>query len=257
MEYTITKLAKLACISSRTLRYYDEIGLLKPLNINSSGYRIYGEKELKRLQQILFLRQFGLELTAISQILNSDGFNMIEMLKSHLLLLEQQKREIDTIIENIHKTIENETNNIPIQDYERFIGLQKRFREGDFSKYQNELVRLYSAQQLDTYKTKTSSMTFYEISEINALERYIKYNLEKMMKNKTGVPSLLAHDTFIRHKEWLSYMLSPLTPEIYLSIAEKYVADTRFKEYYDIHTNGCAQLLFDIITYYVKESIYN
>ena len=68
MEYTITKLAKLACISSRTLRYYDEIGLLKPLNINSSGYRIYGEKELKRLQQILFLRQFGLELTAISQI---------------------------------------------------------------------------------------------------------------------------------------------------------------------------------------------
>lgn len=182
MEYTITKLAKLACISSRTLRYYDEIGLLKPLNINSSGYRIYGEKELKRLQQILFLRQFGLELTAISQILNSDGFNMIEMLKSHLLLLEQQKREIDTIIENIHKTIENETNNIPIQDYERFIGLQKRFREGDFSKYQNELVRLYSAQQLDTYKTKTSSMTFYEISEINALERYIKYNLEKMIK---------------------------------------------------------------------------
>ena len=77
MEYTITKLAKLACISSRTLRYYDEIGLLKPLNINSSGYRIYGQKELKRLQQILFLRQFGLELTAISQILNSDGFNMI------------------------------------------------------------------------------------------------------------------------------------------------------------------------------------
>ncbi|MCC8844678.1 hypothetical protein LN492_19325, partial [Clostridioides difficile] len=102
---------------------------------------IYGEKELKRLQQILFLRQFGLELTAISQILNSDGFNMIEMLKSHLLLLEQQKREIDTIIENIHKTIENETNNIPIQDYERFIGLQKRFREGDFSRVSQRLCK--------------------------------------------------------------------------------------------------------------------
>ena len=59
MEYTINKLSKLASISSRTLRYYDEIGLLKPLKINSSGYRVYGENELKRLQQILFLRGSG------------------------------------------------------------------------------------------------------------------------------------------------------------------------------------------------------
>ena len=54
MEYTIKKIAQLSGISARTLRYYDEIDLLKPARINSSGYRIYGEKEVDRLQQILF-----------------------------------------------------------------------------------------------------------------------------------------------------------------------------------------------------------
>lgn len=50
MEYTISQLAKLAGISTRTLRYYDEINLLKPKRINSSGYRIYGQEEVDRLQ---------------------------------------------------------------------------------------------------------------------------------------------------------------------------------------------------------------
>ena len=53
MEYTIQKLAQLAGVSTRTLRYYDEVGILKPARINSSGYRIYGEKEINQLQQIL------------------------------------------------------------------------------------------------------------------------------------------------------------------------------------------------------------
>ena len=55
MEYTVQNLAALAGISRRTLRYYDEINILKPARINSSGYRIYGQKEVDRLQQIMFL----------------------------------------------------------------------------------------------------------------------------------------------------------------------------------------------------------
>ena len=54
LEYTIQKLAHLAGVSTRTLRYYDEVGILKPKRLSSSGYRIYGSKEVDRLQQILF-----------------------------------------------------------------------------------------------------------------------------------------------------------------------------------------------------------
>ncbi|MBW9235163.1 MerR family transcriptional regulator, partial [Leptospira santarosai] len=56
VEYTVQKLGKLSGISSRTLRYYDEMDLLKPARINSSGYRIYGQAEVNKLQQILFYK---------------------------------------------------------------------------------------------------------------------------------------------------------------------------------------------------------
>ncbi|MCX7772346.1 MAG: MerR family transcriptional regulator, partial [Clostridia bacterium] len=59
MEYTVQQLAQMARISTRTLRYYDEIGLLKPARVSSSGYRIYGESQVNRLQQILFYRELG------------------------------------------------------------------------------------------------------------------------------------------------------------------------------------------------------
>ena len=65
MEYTVQKLAQLAGVSSRTLRYYDEIGILKPARTNSSGYRIYGQQEVDRLQQILFYRELGVTLELI------------------------------------------------------------------------------------------------------------------------------------------------------------------------------------------------
>ena len=59
MEYSIKQLAQLAGVSARTLRYYDEIGLLKPLYVNEAGYRFYGEMQLNLLQQICFIGREG------------------------------------------------------------------------------------------------------------------------------------------------------------------------------------------------------
>ncbi|MDP4158116.1 MAG: MerR family transcriptional regulator, partial [Bacillota bacterium] len=69
MEFTVQSLGKLAGVSTRTLRYYDEIGILKPARINSSGYRIYGQREVDRLQQILFYRELGVSLEDIKKII--------------------------------------------------------------------------------------------------------------------------------------------------------------------------------------------
>jgi len=83
MEYTVQKLGRLAGISTRTLRYYDEIGILKPARINSSGYRIYGKEEVDRLQQILFYRELGVSLDSIKNIITSPSFNGVEALREH------------------------------------------------------------------------------------------------------------------------------------------------------------------------------
>lgn len=83
MQYTVQKLAKLAGISSRTIRYYDEIGILKPARINSSGYRIYGTEEVDLLQQILFYREFDVTLEDIKNIITSPSYNVETALKAY------------------------------------------------------------------------------------------------------------------------------------------------------------------------------
>lgn len=87
MEYTVQQLAKTAGISSRTLRYYDEIGLLKPARLTSSGYRIYGPKEVDRLQQILFFRELGVGLEQIREIINDPSFDSLTALREHRVKL--------------------------------------------------------------------------------------------------------------------------------------------------------------------------
>lgn len=68
-------LARISGVSTRTLRYYDQIGLLCPARIAANDYRIYGQKEVDLLQQILFYRELGVSLKEIHQILNDPDFD--------------------------------------------------------------------------------------------------------------------------------------------------------------------------------------
>ena len=77
MEYSIKKLSEIAGVSTRTLRYYDEIGLLKPARVSSSGYRIYGKKQVDILQQILFYKELGISLDEIKEIIQNPNFEKI------------------------------------------------------------------------------------------------------------------------------------------------------------------------------------
>ena len=83
MEYTVKALADLAGVTPRTLRWYDRIGLLKPLRTPGAGYRLYGPKQLDRLQDILFYRELGLDLASIRAILDDPAFDRQAALQSH------------------------------------------------------------------------------------------------------------------------------------------------------------------------------
>src|ERR1700722_19137187 len=87
MAYTVKKLARISGISIRTLRFYDEIGLLKPAYYGNNNYRYYEEEQLLMLQQILFYRELGFSLNDIQKIISSDDFNKIDVLISHKQVL--------------------------------------------------------------------------------------------------------------------------------------------------------------------------
>ena len=105
MEYTIQQLSNLAGVSTRTLRWYDEVGLLPPLRVGENGYRIYGPEEVDRLQLILFYRAMGMELRRIGEILDAPNFDRLAALRSHLSELEKQEAKITLMIESVKETI--------------------------------------------------------------------------------------------------------------------------------------------------------
>lgn len=105
MKYTIKQLAKLSGVSTRTLRFYDEIGLLKPAFYGDNNYRYYKEEQLLLLQQILFFRELEFPLNDIKRILGCNDFDKISSLQQHKSSLQSNVERTQTLIQTIDKTI--------------------------------------------------------------------------------------------------------------------------------------------------------
>ena len=89
----ISEVAKLSGVTVRTLHYYDEIGLLKPSDTTEAGYRVYSNKDLETLQQILFFRELDFPLNEIKEIMINPNYNKNEALNKHKELLMEKKKK--------------------------------------------------------------------------------------------------------------------------------------------------------------------
>lgn len=98
---TVKDVSALTGVSIRTLRYYDEIGLLKPTKLTESGYRLYDNKALEKLQAIMFFRELEIPLTDIKKIMDTPGYDKEQALSAQKSLLEQKRNRLNGIIELI------------------------------------------------------------------------------------------------------------------------------------------------------------
>jgi len=128
-QYAVNKLAKMAGVSVRTLHYYDQIGLLTPSVRTSAGYRLYGEGELLRLQQILFYRELEVELKDICSILDDPGFDLLHALEGHRQMLLAKKDRIETLVATVEKTLFHLKNNVNMNVEDLYAGLPKEQAE--------------------------------------------------------------------------------------------------------------------------------
>lgn len=133
-EYTIGDLAKKLNITTRTIRYYDQKGLVKPSRISESGYRLYSVKQVKQLELILFLKRLGFLLKDIQRILNDkNGDKLIDLLLEDQL--KRNKVEVQKLNEQNRKIIQlqrvlNKTNNIAkITDITKIMTNETRYKE--------------------------------------------------------------------------------------------------------------------------------
>ena len=98
---TVKDVSELTGISIRTLRYYDEIGLLKPTKLTNSGYRLYDQKALERLQEIMFFRELEIPLIHIKKILENPNYDKEQVLWTQKSILEKKRNRLNGIIELI------------------------------------------------------------------------------------------------------------------------------------------------------------
>src|SRR4051794_35787253 len=159
MEYTVQKLGSLAGVSTRTLRYYDEIGILKPARINSSGYRIYSQAEVDRLQQILFYRELDVSLESIKDIVTAPSFDGVTALRDHREKLLAKREQLDSLILNVDKTIALTEGRSVMSDKEKFEGFKQKLVEDNEKKYGKEIREEYGDETVNKSNQKVKGMT--------------------------------------------------------------------------------------------------
>lgn len=249
MEYTVQKLGQIAGISTRTLRYYDEIGILKPARVNSSGYRIYGQAEVDRLQHILFYRELGVELEQIKAILSSPSFERVKALKEHRGKLLEKREQLNRLISNVDKTIASTEGRVSMSDQEKFDGFKKKLIEDNEAKYGKEVREKYGDKAVDASNQKIKGMTPEQYNEVERLREEVDETLYAAFK--TGDPAgELAQKAADLHRQWLCYFWESYSKEAHAGVAQMYVDDPRFTAYYDEKQPGAAAFLRDAILIY-------
>ncbi|KPB04069.1 MerR family transcriptional regulator [Bacillus sp. CHD6a] len=253
MEYTVQKLAKMAGVTGRTLRYYDEIGILKPARMSASGYRIYGQEEVDKLQQILFYRELEMDLDSIQKIINAPSFNEVEALKEHRDKLLTKQKRLEGLIKSVDRTLAAKEGSITMTNKEKFEAFKQNIINENEEKYGKEIRGKYGNETIDQSNAKLKGMSKNQYEQGEKLGEEVLQVLSKAFQ--TGDPAgELAQKAADLHRQWLGLYWDSYSKEAHAGLAQMYVDDERFTAFYDKEQPGTAEFLRDAIYIYTGMS---
>jgi DNA-binding transcriptional MerR regulator len=165
---TVKEVSEIFKVSIRTLRYYDEIGLLKPTKLTKAGYRLYDNNEMEKLQQIMFFRELEIPLADIKQVTENSNFNKEQLLSTQKSLLEKQRNRLNGLIQLI-------------------TDVMKGANTMSFEAFNNDDV-----QKIIDHMLESMSKEAYEekIKEYGSIEKYRKH-LSTGFQNEQAVVDLM------------------------------------------------------------------
>ena len=252
-RYTVSQLARMAGVTVRTLHHYDQIGLLPPAGRTESesgryaGYRLYGEAELLRLQQILFFRELDVPLAEVRQILDDPDFDQVAALEHHRGMLHGRMERLGRLLKTIDRTID-------------------RLVEDDVTLTDEELYEGFSTEQIERYKREAREM--YDLELVEESERRVKGMSRGEWKAvqaegqavTTGIAALMDRDpgdaevqvVVARHHAWIETFYA-CSAEIYRGLAQLYVEHPEFRAFYEKVKPGLADYLSAAMLIYAAQ----
>lgn len=227
VDWPIQEIARLASTTSRTLRHYDDVGLLTPTRIGSNGYRYYDQTALVRLQRILLLRDLGLGLPAISDVLDR-GTDSVRALRNHLEWLRREQDRLMLQIASVENTIDK------LEGGEQLMA-ENMFDGFDHTQYKEEVESRWGK---DAYATSDAWWRSMSADDKKAwMQRQQELGSDWIAAAESGIApdGDEAQALAARQAEWLGGI--PGTPgsasgrptkEYFIGLGEMYVADPRF-----------------------------
>lgn len=179
---TVKQVSDLTGISVRMLHYYDEIGLLKPSSVTEAGYRLYDDKALETLQQILFFKELDIPLKEVKEIMTSPHFNKMEALENQKKLLILKRNRLDDLVELINKTLKGEhAMSFKEFDMSDYYNVLEEFKKENIDK----VIRQFGSidkfdEMLEKIKAGESKLAKMAIEEYGSIKKYaeaVKKNL--------------------------------------------------------------------------------
>ena len=249
MEWSIVDIARLAGTTSRTLRHYGDVGLLAPSRVGRNGYRYYDEQALVRLQRILLLRELGLGIPAIAEVMDGQR-DSEKALSLHLEWLAQEKERLDRQIASVELTIRNLEGGKQLMAEQMFDGF-------DHTQYKEEVEEKWGA---DAYRKGDSwwrSKSKDEQRAYQAQHAEIAADYQAARDAGESVESATVQAIVARHVDWLNLAAEitggVVTVQRLRGYGDMYVSDPRFAKNYG-GLDG-AEFVRDAFVYYAERSL--
>ena len=249
---TVRQLAKLAGVSVRTLHHYDQIKLLRPSARTDAGYRLYGDADALRLQQILFYRELDFPLAEIQVILDRPGFDQIEALRDHRRMLTERAERLARLLRTVDRTIAKLTgeNTMPLTDEDIYEG---------FSPEERAKLKGYEAEAADRWGElaaesgrRVRQMTKAQWQAIQQEGGAVTQRMAELMGQPISAPAV--QTAIARQHAWIENFY-PCPAEMFRGLGQMYADDPRFAATYEKAKPGLAVFMRDAMMYYADHTL--
>jgi len=238
-QYNVSELARLAGVSVRTLHHYDEIGLLPPSGRTLGGYRLYGERDLLRLQQILMYRELGLKLARIRDIMTDPQHDLLTSLKEqhsqlgqHIAHYQRLRRMLDLAIDQLEQGKESDMTTTKAPG--------KLFADFSEAALRDEAVEKWGQDAVNRGTAARDTLDQGGKAALDAEGEAIAQDLATLVgqaADSAAVQALMA-----RQHAWLQAHGDCPAARLPM-LGEMYVQDERFRHFYDRFAPGTAELM--------------
>jgi len=248
MTMQVKDVAALAGVSIRTLHHYDAIGLLTPSSTTAAGYRLYTDKDLERLQQILFFKEIGFSLQEVKEVLDSPGFDRSRALHAHKELLLEKRERMERMIQTVERTIRSIEEGQQLETERMFDGFDMKAIKAHQEKYAEEARQLYGHDVVEAAERRVSGYSQEKWADtMNAMADIFRQIAARMAFGPADPAAQQAIEAW--HK-FITAHYYDCTLEIFRGLGDLYVADERFTANIDKYGPGLARFMQEAMHLY-------